>query len=121
METIKSFKDLKVWQESINLALLVYEQSKTYPKDEIYGLTSQTRRSSVSVASNIAEGYGRGYDNELVRYLGIARGSLSELETQLYIAHKIGYIVEAAYNKLITQTTTVGKLIVGFQKHIKNG
>jgi four helix bundle protein len=84
--------DLKVWQESIELVKMIYEFSKNFPVEETYGLTSQIRRSSVSIPSNIAEGAARTGTKEFLRYLSMSRGSLSEVETQLLIAVNLGYI-----------------------------
>ena len=84
-------KDLEVWKLSIDLVLKVYESTKTIPAEEKFGLTSQMKRSAVSVPSNIAEGAGRSSTKEFIRFLDIANGSLSELETQLIIAQKLNY------------------------------
>ena len=92
MEILKSHKDLKVWQESMNLVILIYKVSEDFPKHEIYGLSSQIRRAAVSIPSNIAEGAGRKGENEFKRFLYIALGSLSEVETQLEISLRLGYI-----------------------------
>lgn len=92
MNQIKSHKDLKVWQESMTLVVDVYKVTEELPKHEIYGLTSQIRRATVSIPSNIAEGAGRRGEKEFIRFLFIALGSLSELETQLEIAHRLNYI-----------------------------
>jgi four helix bundle protein len=85
------FQDLVVWQRSIELAKCVYLLTKKLPKDELYGLVSQSRRSAVSVASNIAEGHGRGSSKDFGRFLGIALGSLRELQTQLIIVRELEY------------------------------
>ena len=92
MDKIKSHKDLKVWQESMTLVTQIYKISEDFPKHEIYGLTSQIRRAAVSIPSNIAEGAGRKGDNEFKRFLFIALGSLSEVETQLEISQRLNYI-----------------------------
>jgi four helix bundle protein len=92
MDKIKSHKDLKVWQESMTLVTQIYKVSEDFPKHEIYGLSSQIRRAAVSIPSNIAEGAGRKGENEFTRFLFIALGSLSEVETQLEISHRLGYI-----------------------------
>ena len=92
MKEIKSHKDLKVWQESMSLVLVIYKVSEKFPSHEIYGLTSQLRRASVSIPSNIAEGAGRRGEKEFIRFLFIALGSLSEIETQLEIAFRLNYI-----------------------------
>ena len=92
MDKIKSHKDLKVWQESMTLVTQIYKISEDFPKHEIYGLTSQIRRAAVSIPSNIAEGAGRKGENEFKRFLFIALGSLSEVETQLEISQRLNYI-----------------------------
>lgn len=92
---MKSHEDLKVWQESMTLVENVYALTASFPKEEVYGLTSQIRRSAVSVPSNIAEGAGRQSKAEWIRFLFIAQGSLSELDTQLKIAQRLNYIAEA--------------------------
>ena len=92
MEKIKSHKDLKVWQESMTLVTQIYKISEDFPKHEVYGLSSQIRRAAVSIPSNIAEGAGRKGENEFTRFLYIALGSLSEVETQLEISERLNYI-----------------------------
>ena len=91
---IRSHKDLKVWQESISLVEDIYQLTSKFPKEELFGLTSQMRRASISVPSNIAEGAGRNGRSEFTRFLYIALGSLSELETQLEIAIRLKFINE---------------------------
>jgi four helix bundle protein len=92
MDKIKSHKDLKVWQESMGLVIQIYKISEDFPKHEVYGLCSQIRRAAVSIPSNIAEGAGRKGENEFSRFLYIALGSLSEVETQLEISQRLNYI-----------------------------
>lgn len=92
---IKSHKDLKVWQESMVLVIAVYKITEDFPKNEIYGLISQIRRATVSIPSNIAEGAGRKGEKEFIRFLFIALGSLSEVETQLEIAFRLNYIKDS--------------------------
>ena len=91
MNNIQSHKDLKVWQESMILVTEIYKISEDFPKHEIYGLSSQIRRAAVSIASNIAEGAGRRGNKEFSRFLYIALGSLSEVETQLEISQRLNY------------------------------
>ena len=91
-EMLKNFKDLKVWQKSYQLCLLIYKATKEFPKEEIYGLTSQIRRAAVSVPCNIAEGYGRKTTREYLRSLYIAYGSVCELETQVLLSGDLGYM-----------------------------
>lgn len=90
-ERIRTYRDLMVWQKSMSLVTDVYRLPRSFPKEEMYGLTSQMRRSAVSVPSNIAEGYGRNSTHDYVRFLRIAMGSLYELQTQMEIAGNLGY------------------------------
>ena len=87
----RSFRDLVVWQRAIELTTLLYKLTRQFPREEIYGLTSQLRRAGVSVASNIAEGYGRGTRGEYRSFLGIARASTLEIQTQLTISRELGF------------------------------
>lgn len=89
---MRNHKDLIVWQKSMMLVTRLYQATQSFPKDEIYGITSQMRRAAVSIPSNIAEGYGRGYDKELIHFLYVSLGSASELETQLIISKDINYL-----------------------------
>lgn len=88
---MKSFRDLEVWKQSMDLATEVYELTKSYPQNEMYGLVSQMRRAAVSIPSNIAEGQGRKNPKEFSQFLHIAKGSLSELDTQLELSRRLGY------------------------------
>ncbi len=97
-EKIREFSDLKAWQEAHKSALLIYTFTKDFPRDEIFGLTSQMRRSSVSITSNIAEGFGRHGYKEKVQFYYLAHGSLLELKNQLYLARDIGYLQEKHFN-----------------------
>jgi four helix bundle protein len=92
METIKHFKELKIWQKGIEIVKDVYEITKHFSKEEMYGLTTQMRRSAISIPSNIAEGFKRFHAKEYVQFLYIALGSLAELETQIFIAKEIGLL-----------------------------
>jgi four helix bundle protein len=92
METIKHFKELKVWQKGIEIVKDIYEITKRFPKEEMYGLTAQMRRSSISIPSNIAEGFKRYHAKEYKQFLYIALGSIAELETQIVIAKEVGLI-----------------------------
>ena len=87
-----SFRDLRVWQDAMNLTTNIYKVTSRFPRHELYGLSQQIRRAAVSVPSNIAEGKGRYSDRDFVRFLLVARGSLLELETQVIIAQKLGYV-----------------------------
>ena len=89
---MKSYRDLIVWQKSVSMVTLVYKLLKDFPSDEKFGLTSQIKRSSVSISSNIAEGYGRNYTKDYIRFLNIARGSLFEMQTQLQISINLNFL-----------------------------
>ena len=106
-----SYRSLVVWQKGMELAEKVYLITKKFPKEEIYALTSQVRRSAVSVPSNIAEGKGRGTDKEFVQFLRIALGSLYELQTQLELALRIEYITEKEFESIDQQMFEVEKML----------
>ena len=110
-EAARSFRELVVWQRSIELAALVYRLTGVFPKEEMYGLTSQLRRSAVSVPSNIAEGQGRLSTGEFRQFLGIARGSNFELQTQLEIARTLKFGNSELINKAEGLSHEVGKMI----------
>ena len=100
-----------VWQRSLALVTGVYRMAKVFPTDEIYGLTSQVRRSAVSVPSNIAEGYGRGTTSDYVRFLRMAMGSLYELQTQFQIATNLGYVTLPATKEILSETEEIEKML----------
>ena len=89
---VQSYRDLKVWQQAIDLVIAVYPILKTFPKEEVYGLSSQIRRAAVSIPANIAEGQARQHTKEFLQHLSIAKGSLAELDTLLIVAEKLGYV-----------------------------
>ncbi|MBP6855455.1 MAG: four helix bundle protein [Candidatus Pacebacteria bacterium] len=91
---MRTFKDLTVWQKSIELVLYIYSVTDKFPSTEVYGLTSQMRRAAVSIASNIAEGYSRNSTKEFIQFLAVALGSCSEIETQVEISKKLAYLDE---------------------------
>ena len=108
-----TYSNLEVWQAAMDLAEAVYRSTKTFPKEELYTLTSQLRRAAVSVPSNIAEGKGRSSERELIQFLHYARGSLFELETQIAIARRLGYVDATQAQALLHQTVRVGQLLNG--------
>ncbi len=112
---ISSFQDLFCWKEAHALALLIYKITKNFPKEEMFGLTSQMRRASVSIVSNIAEGYGRPTGKDRVKFFWIAYGSLLEVESQILIAKDLGYI-EGEKMDLQGSIVTTGKLLLGLIK-----
>jgi four helix bundle protein len=104
---MKDFRQLKVWEKSHQLALTVYKATKEFPKEELYGLTSQIRRASMSIPTNIAEGCGRNTDAEFARFLQITMGSASETEYQLLLSHDLGFLPKPQYDQLNTDVTEV--------------
>jgi four helix bundle protein len=109
----QNYRDLIAWQKAMDLVEGVYRLTRQFPRDELYGLTSQVRRAAVSVPSNIAEGQGRGGDAEFCRFLWIAHASVRELETQLPIAVRVEYEPEERVRPLLEQAAEVGRLIRG--------
>lgn len=119
--SIQSYKDLKVWQQGITLVKHIYELTSSFPKDELYGLTSQLRRAAVSVPSNIAEGSSRkNSKKEFVRFLHIAYGSLAEIETQLIIAQELGFASKEQINPLLEETNILMKMVYRFIASLEN-
>ncbi len=114
----KSYRDLVVWQKSIDLSALIYAITDQFDKAEKYGLTSQIRRCSVSVASNIAEGSARGTDKEFVQFLHIARGSLAELYTQMTVAYRINYISKEQMKDAEHRIDEIGKMLHGLKSSL---
>ena len=107
------YRKLAVWEKSHQFALSVYRVTNAFPKDELYGLTSQVRRSSVSIASNIVEGSGRGGDAELIRFLRIAAGSAHEAEYQLLLAHDLGFLSTEIHKQLEKDATEIKRMLSG--------
>ncbi len=110
---IKSFTDLKVWQEGHALVILLYKITKKFPKDELYSLTNQMKRAAVSITSNIAEGFGRQSYKEKVQFYYLAQGSLIELKNQLLIAKDVEYLEKPDFNKLAEKANDTHKLLQG--------
>jgi len=113
-----TFKDLIAWQKGHEFVIRIYELTKTFPKEELYVLTSQMRRSAISITSNIAEGFSRKSHKEKIQFYTIARGSLTEIENQLLIARDIGYIKKEHFDLIINSLTDIHKLINGLIKSL---
>ena len=113
-----NFKELKVWQKSIDLSVDIYNAMAILPVDEKYGLVSQMKRCSVSIPSNIAEGSGRGSDLQFKHFLNISQGSAFELETQLIISNKLNLLNDELTTDLINQTTEIQKMIYSLERKI---
>jgi four helix bundle protein len=110
---VRTFRDLVVWQKAIDLVTEIYRVTQKLPKEEMFGLISQLRRAAVSVPSNIAEGQGRLTEKEFRQFLGNARGSLSEVETQIIIAKNLGYLDESNFKDLSAMIAEVGRVLNG--------
>ncbi len=108
---MKDYKDLISWQKSMQLAVEVYRLTKLLPKEETYGLSSQLRRAAVSISSNIAEGYGREFTSEYARFLKIARGSLYETETQLYLCEKLQFLPQDKLAPALSLCGEIGRML----------
>ncbi|MBQ7504230.1 MAG: four helix bundle protein [Ruminococcus sp.] len=108
---IKSYKDLIVWQKSIDLVILIYELTKLLPEDEKFGLSSQMRRAAISIPSNIAEGQQRKSSKDFMHFLSIARGSKGELQTQLYISYKLKLLSKQQVEPSMALLSEIGKMI----------
>ena len=119
MGEISSYKDLLIWQKGIELVKMTYLICNNFPKEEVFGLQSQIKRSSVSIPSNIAEGYGRNTSQSFIQFLRIARGSLLELETQLIIAKELEFVTVDNFDKMSSLITEESKMINGFIKSIE--
>ena len=121
MSEIRSYKDLLIWQKGIKIVLIVYQLVKTFPQNELFALSSQLKRASVSIPSNIAEGDGRNSDKSFNHFLNISRGSLYEIETQLFIAKELGFISdEILYGEILIQLEEDSKMINAFCKSLKS-
>lgn len=117
---MRDFHKLIIWQRSHQLTLAVYRISKSFPKEEIFGLTSQMRRAVSSIPTNIAEGCGRASNKDFAYFLQIAIGSATEVEYQLFLAHDINYINDDDYQALTDETVVVRKMIIKYQSELKS-
>ncbi|MEP7233746.1 MAG: four helix bundle protein [Ignavibacteriota bacterium] len=120
MGNISTYRELEVWKVAIELAVMIHKTTKNFPKDEMYGLTSQIRRAGYSVASNIAEGFGREHTHEYLHFLSIAKGSLYETETQIVIATKVDYIGRDDAKKLWDLTQRIGMMLTKLQQSLRS-
>ena len=116
---IQSYQDLDVWQRGMNLAGLVYRLTKAFPKEEMFGMTSQMRRAASSIPANIAEGWGRQGNKEFQQFLRIAQGSLRELETHLLLSQQVEITTREKIEPLLKEATILGKQLVSLQRSLK--
>jgi four helix bundle protein len=115
---MKTYKTLKVWEQSIEMVEYVYVVTRDFPSEERYGLTSQMRRASISIPSNIAEGYGRASSRDSARFVDIAIGSATELETQFIIAQKLEFLSSAQYTLGVEKLTQILKMLYAYKKYL---
>jgi four helix bundle protein len=120
-ETIRDYRDLIVWREAMDIAVEVYSLTRGFPREEMFGMTSQMRRSAASIPANIAEGFGRAQRRTFVQYLRIAQGSLKELETHTILCGRVGLLTKAEVAKLDQQCTLLGKRLVTFVRSLDRG
>ena len=118
--SIRSYRDLRVWKEAMDLAEAACRSTSVFPKQEMYGFTSQVRRAAASVPANIAEGYGRESKGNYIQFLRIAQGSVKELETHLLLAVRIDLIGESAVQPIMVRCDTVGKMLHGLIRSVEN-
>ena len=116
---MKDFKDLRVWSKAHSLTIGIYKVTRAFPKEELFGLTSQMRRSASSIGANIAEGSGRRSDGELTRFLHIARGSAAELEYHLLLAHDLELLSDIAHSLLTKQTDEVQRMLTSLIQQVQ--
>ena len=120
MKGSRSYRDLIVWKKSVELVSNIYVSTRSFPKKEVYGITSQIRRAGVSVSANIAEGQGRNSPGEFRQFLGIAQGSLAELETLLIISGNLQYLTPAGTYELLKKCEEIGRLLAGLKSSLSD-
>ena len=108
---MKTYRDLIVWQKAMQMVTCIYQLTGDFPKNELYGLTSQIRRCAISIPSNIAEGYGRNSTDDYLRFLNISRASLYELQTQLEISFNLNFLVKADFEKIYEATREIERML----------
>jgi four helix bundle protein len=115
------YEDLELWQRAMDLVVECYAASKTFPSDELFGLTSQLRRAAVSVPANVAEGQARQHRGEFIQHLSIACGSLAEVETHVRIAQRLGYLSDKSVGELLLRCKETGRLMYGLLRFLRGG
>jgi four helix bundle protein len=118
--SFKNYSDLEVWKKAMDLVVTCYHATANFPKEEVYGLTSQIRRAAVSIPSNIAEGHSRQHTKEFINFLSMAYGSLAELETQIQLALRLDYLTNDKAEKLLNQTSEIARMINGLMRSLRD-
>lgn len=116
---VQSYRDLVAWQKAMDFTAEIYRVTRRFPKEELYGITSQLRRAAVSIPSNIAEGQGRQTTGEFRQFLGYARGSLLETETQIFLAERLEYLDHETAERLLRQAAEAGRILNGLMNSLK--
>ncbi len=116
---MRSHHNLDAWKKSVDFVVMIYKMTESFPKEEKFGLTSQIRRASVSIPANIAEGAARKSDKEFLQFLFISQGSASEVETEIIIAYRLGFLSESNYESLNKSLDDIGRMITGLSNHLK--
>jgi len=116
---VRPHENLEVWQKAVEFVVLIYMRTKEFPSEEKFGLTSQVRRAAVSIPANIAEGAARQSDKEFLQFISIAQGSCSEVETELLIGYKLGFLKQTDYIELKASADSIGRMLIGLSKHLK--
>lgn len=119
MAGINNYKDLSIWQRGMDLSLSIYKTTRDFPKEELYGMSVQMRRSALSIPSNIAEGFNRKYGKEFKRFLNISLASLAELETQIILASRLEYVTQEKAKILLDEADALGKMINKFAQGVR--
>lgn len=117
--TVKHYRELKVWQMAMDLAELCYLATKSFPKEELFGMTSQIRRAGVSIPANIAEDQGRCHTKEFLNHLSIAKGSLLELETHLLLSNRVSFLPKPELDKLLDLTDQISRMLTGLRQALE--
>ncbi|HJS43442.1 MAG TPA: four helix bundle protein [Gemmatimonadales bacterium] len=116
---VRSYRDLIVWQQAMDLVQALYDATRTFPSEERYGLVSQIRRAAVSVASNIAEGHARSI-GDYIRHLFVSSGSLTEIETQVILSHRLGFLPGDAMSSLLKSCDEIGRMLGALRKSLQS-
>ena len=116
---MENFRNLKVWSKAHELTLQIYQRTRSFPKEEIYGLTSQMRRACSSIGANVAEGCGRRSDGEMKRFLQIAQGSASEVEYHLLLAKDLGLLTPEIFDELEAKTLEIQRMLASFSRRLQ--
>jgi len=117
--SVRSYRDLLVWQKSVDLVVVCYTNTQSLPRSETFGLAAQIQRSAVSVPANIAEGHGRKHLGDYLHHLSIARGSLMELETHLIVASRLGFIGKLDLESVLKRTDEISRMLTGLRKQLE--